>query len=249
MSDVTTLDVLLAQLRLPTIKTCFQSDTLLAEQENWSYTQYLTSLCDKELAARNQRRINRQIKESKLPPGKTLANFKFEDSNVNPAQINALADNPDWVKQANNLILFGPSGVGKTHLAAAIAYRLIEHGVKALYMSSATLVQMLQHAHQAYRLPAEITKLARFPLLVLDDIGYVKKDDAETSVLFELIAERYECQSLIITANQPFGQWDTIFPDSTIATAAVDRLVHHSTIINIEGESYRRTHPDNSTKT
>ena len=155
-------------------------------------------------------------------------------------QIEALSENPAWVRQANNLIIFGPSGVGKTHLASAIAHRLIEQGVRSLFTSTTALVQKLQLARQQYQLPQALARLARTPLLILDDIGYAKKNEMETSVLFELITDRYENASLVITANQPFGEWDSIFPDNMMAVAAIDRLVHHATIINITDESYRK---------
>lgn len=152
-----------------------------------------------------------------------------------------MADNPSWVKQANNLIIFGPSGVGKSHLASAIGYRLIERGTRVLFSSTTAMIQKLQEARKNHRLPEALAKLGRIPLLILDDIGYAKKDEQETSVLFELIAERYETSSLIITANQPFSEWDKIFPDNMMAVAAVDRLIHHGTILNINEQSYRRT--------
>jgi len=173
--------------------------------------------------------------------GKTLSSFDFKAAkSVNAAQITALAENTGWVKQAHNLIIFGPSGVGKSHLASGIAHRLIEQGIRALFTSTTTLVQKLQQARQAYRLPEAITKLANIPMLILDDIGYAKKDDSKTSVLFELIVDRYESTSLIITANQPFSEWDKIFPDNNMAVDAIDRLVHHATIINIQDNSYRK---------
>ena len=175
--------------------------------------------------------------------------FDFKrTTSVNATHITALVDNTSWVNNANNLVIFGPSGVGKTHLAGAIAYRLIEQGIRCSFYSTTSLVQILQQAKAAFRLPEALAKLSRIPLLILDDIGYVKKEDAETSVLFELIADRYENNSLIITANQPFEQWDTIFPDNMMAVAAVDRLVHHATIINIEGQSFRKANAKNKQK-
>lgn len=241
MPNVATLPLLLKQLGLPGMVTHWESHAAQAEQSRWSYPEYLASLSDQEVVLRRQKRIARHIKESKLLPGKTLSSFDFKAAkSVNAAQITALADNTNWVKQAHNLVIFGPSGVGKSHLVSGIAHRLVEQGVRALFMQTTTLVQKLQQARQAYRLPEAIAKLARIPLLILDDLGYVKKDDAETSVLFELIADRYESSSLIITANQPFGEWDQIFPDNNMAVAAIDRLVHHATIINIQGNSYRK---------
>ena len=241
MPNTATLPLLLKQLGLPCMYAHWQEESEIAMKNQWSYPEYLTALSDKEAASRKQKRIQRHIKESKLPPGKTLDAFDFAASkSINAAQITALADNTSWVKQANNLVIFGPSGVGKSHLAAAIAYRLIEQGIRALFTSTTALVQKLQQARNDYRLPDAIAKLARIPLLILDDMGYVKKGDAETSVLFELIADRYESNSLIITSNQPFSEWDQIFPDNVMAVAAIDRLVHHATIINIEDKSYRQ---------
>lgn len=142
-----------------------------------------------------------------------LIAFDFKATkSINAAQIQALAENNAWVKQANNLVIFGPSGVGKTHLACAIGYRMIEQGSRVLFISTTALVQRLQKAKSEYKLHDQILKLARFSLIILDDIGYVEKSEMETSVLFELIADRYETNSLIITSNQAFGEWDQIFP-------------------------------------
>lgn len=130
--------------------------------------------------------------------------------------------------------------MGKSHIAAAIGHAFIDQGMRCLFTPTTNLVQTLQLARKEYRLPDAMAKLDKYALLILDDIGYVKKDESETNVLFELIAHRYETGSLIITANQPFSEWDKIFPDSMMAVAAIDRLVHHATIINIQDESYRR---------
>ena len=195
--------------------------------------------------SRRQNRIQRRFKESGLPPGKTLDTFDFSAcQSINAAHITALANNLDWVQHANNLIIFGPSGVGKTHLASALGCRLIEKGLRVLFTATTTLVQKLQQARREYKLNDYLQKLARFSLLILDDIGYVKKDEAETSVLFELIAQRYERCSLLITSNQPFKDWDQIFPDNIMAIAAIDRLVHHATIIHITDDSFRRKQAD-----
>lgn len=251
MSSMESLPLLLKELSLPRVLAHWEEQAELAQKCDWTYPQYLSILSNLEVTNRRQNRIMRHIKASKLPPGKTLNAFDFKVlPSVNSAQIMALSENPDWVAQARNLVIFGPSGVGKTHLACAITYRLIEHGIRALFVKTTELVQKLQQAQSEFKLPALIAKLARIPVLVLDDIGYVKKDDAQTSVLFELIADRYESNSLIITSNQAFGDWDKIFPDNVMAVAAIDRLVHHATIINIESESYRkREHHELNNKT
>ena len=233
------LPLQLKELKLATFGKHWQDVETKARDSQWNYSAYLSQLCTMELESRQANRLIRRIKESKLPKGKTLSSFQFKDRAVKAEQINALAQADSWVKNANNLIIFGPSGVGKTHIASAIAYRQAELGTRVKFYLTSHLVQELQAAKAQFRLQHELNKLDKVPLLVLDDIGYIKKDEPETSVLFELICQRYETGSLIITANQPFSEWDKIFPDNMMAVAAIDRLVHHATVINIEGESYR----------
>lgn len=243
MPNAQTLPLLLKQLALPTMLDKWLTQEQLAQEKQWGYAEYLATLAELEVANRYQKRVERHTRESKLPPGKTLASFDFASTqSIDRKMIEALAENPSWVRDANNLVIFGPSGVGKSHLAAAIGYRLIEQGVRCYYTATTTLVQKLHEARKGYRLPEALARLAHFPLLILDDFGYVKKGDAETSVLFDLIADRYETKSLIITANQTFAEWGDIFPDTMMTVAAIDRLIHHATIINISEESYRRLH-------
>lgn len=241
MNNHATLPLLLKQLNLSAMYNQWEEVCKQAQEEKWDYAEYLTVLANRELASRQQKKIQRHLKESMLPLGKTLDTFDFKESpSIHAAQITGLANTLDWVQQAHNVMLFGPSGVGKTHMACAIGYRLVEKGVRVLFTPTTALVQKLQQARREYQLNDYLNKLTRFSLLILDDIGYVKKDEAETSVLFELIAQRYETHSLMITSNQPFKEWDQIFPDNIMAVAAIDRLVHHSTIINITDDSYRR---------
>lgn len=234
------LPLQLKGLKLSSFNTNWQDSSETATKNNWGYGKYLSHLCDLEINKREQNRLVRRIKESSLPPNKTLSSFNFKSNkSINAAQINALAESDSWVKQANNVIIFGPSGVGKTHIASAIGYRQIELGNKVKFFQTSHLVQQLQQSKAQFRLKELLVKLDRIPLIILDDIGHVKKNEHESSVLFELICQRYETGSLIITANQPFSKWDSIFPDSMMAVASVDRLVHHATIVNIDGESYR----------
>lgn len=151
-----------------------------------------------------------------------------------------LTQDTTWLERAENCLIFGPSGTGKTHLAAALGRCVIEQGKRVRFLSASTLVQLLQQAKLQLMLPNALAKLDRFDLLIIDDLGYVKKSEAETSVLFELIAHRYERKSLLITANQPFSQWDEVFADAMMTVAAVDRLVHHALIVEIQADSFRR---------
>lgn len=151
-----------------------------------------------------------------------------------------MSSDPSWVKRAENLLFFGPSGTGKTHLAVAICNGLIEQGVRVRYYQAIVLVQELQRARDDLRLEKLFARLDKYSVLILDDLGYVRKSEAETHVLFELIAHRYESKSMIITANHPFSDWDQIFTDTMVTVAAIDRLVHHAIIIEIQAESFRK---------
>jgi len=198
-------------------------------------------LCEHEIADRETRRIARRLAEACLPRGKTFATFDFAAvPTLRKAQLEALGNGDAWLDQGANVLCFGPSGTGKSHAAAAIGHALVEDGRRVLFTRSTDLVQKLQAARRDLALPAMLTRLDRFDCLVLDDIGYASKDQAETSVLFELIAERYERRSLIVTCNQPFSDWNQLFPNAAMTVAAIDRLVHHATILEFNTESYRR---------
>jgi DNA replication protein DnaC len=211
-------------------------------QQNWSYGQFLLELCQLEAQRREQLRLQRSLSEAQLPAAKSFTNFDFAHCpDLNPAPLMQLAADTTWLAQAHNCIFLGPSGVGKTHLAAGLARRCIELGKRAKFFAATALVQQLQDAKLQLQLHSLLKRLDRYDLLVLDDLGYVKKNEAETSVLFELIAHRYERKSLLITANQPFSQWDQIFCDSMMTVAAIDRLVHHGVIIDVQAPSYRKS--------
>jgi len=239
--DAARLGVMLNELRLPTIKTVWTRFAERADKEGWPAARFLAAIAEHELAERDRRRIERHLADARLPPGKTLDGFDFEAvPMVSKAQVMALAAGDAWLAKGANLLLFGPPGGGKSHLAAGIGFAFVENGWRVFFARTTDLVQRLQVARRELGLEAAIAKLDRFDLLVLDDLAYVTKDQAETSVLFELISARYERRSMLITANQPFGDWNRVFPDPAMTLAAVDRLVHHATIIEMNVESYRR---------
>jgi DNA replication protein DnaC len=240
-ADTARLPLLLNELRLPAISRLWQDIAARADKEGWPAARFLSVLAELEIAERAKRRIERHLVESRLPPGKTLDSFDFNTvPMLSKAHVMALASGDIWLAKGANILLFGPPGSGKSHVAAALGRALVENGYRVLFVRTTDLVQRLQVERQAMQLAAAIAKLDRFHLLVLDDIAYVTKDQAETSVLFELIAARYERRSLMITANQPFGDWNKVFQDPAMTVAAIDRLVHHATIFEMNVESYRR---------
>jgi DNA replication protein DnaC len=240
-ADAARLPLMLAELRLPTMKRLWSELAEQSNREGWPAERFLGVLLEQEVNERETRRLARARIDSHLPPDKSLASLDFDAvPAVSKAHVTALAEADGWIAQGHNLLAFGPPGVGKTHLIAGIGHALLDRGYKVLFVRTSDLVQRLQAARRDLRLPGELAKLDRFDLIILDDLRYARRDQAETSVLFELIAERYERKSVAITANAPFSAWDEVFPDKAMTIAAVDRLVHHATILEMNVDSYRR---------
>jgi len=230
----------LKALRLPSMARSWQVLATEAAEHAWTHERFLGALCELELVDRTNRRLAARLLAAKLPPGKRLDSFEFGlVPGLSRPRVEALCRG-DWVRAQGNCLLFGGSGSGKSHIAAAIGYGLIEAGHSVLFIRTTDLVQRLQAARRDLALPALLAKLDRIDCLILDDLGYVRKDQSETSILFEIIAERYEHRSLIITCDRPFADWETIFTDRIMTVAAIDRLVHHATILELGSESYRK---------
>ena len=196
--------LMLTELRLPTIKRLWAELAAQSNREGWPAERLLHTLLGYEMAQRETRRLARARADSQLPPGKSLAEFDFAAVlAISKAHVMALAEADSWISQGHNLLAFGPPGTGKTHLLAGIGHALIDRGLKVLFMRTSELVQRLQAARRDLRLPAELAKLDRFDLIILDDFSYARRDQAETSVLFELIAERYERKSVSVRPSHP----------------------------------------------
>lgn len=238
--SASSLPLLLRAMHLPTIAREHDDAIRRAEAENWGYARFLSWLFEAEANDRLQRKIQRQLKESNLPPGKTLESLddkKLPDKIRR--QLPTLLES-DFVRRGDNLLCFGLAGRGKTHLVAAIAREWIcRHQLQVLFVPAFRLVTQLLAAKRDLKLPQAIARLQRFDAVIIDDIGYVQQSREEMEVLFHFLAERYEKKSVVITSNLVFSQWDQIFKDPMTTMAAVDRLVHHSTILEFTGESVR----------
>lgn len=227
------LALMLRTLKLPTFAAMYEQVALRADREGWTLGQSLQHLCELEIEERRLRKIERILKASELPPDKTLATL---DAKRWPTkvqrQIPALCTG-DFLDRAENVLVFGLPGRGKTHLCAALGYELARRGRPVLFTSTAMLVQRLLRAKRELVLERELDRLDAFDAVILDDIGYVQQERDEMEVLFTFFAARYERKSVIITSNLVFSQWDRIFKDPMTTAAAIDRLVHHSVILEL----------------
>lgn len=229
----------LRELHLPTFRECFEEVAGRAQQETLSYEQYLLELCQRECEVRRANRIERLLRQSKLPLEKSLENFDMKRLPVKVArQVRSLLDG-GFVDRTENLLAFGKSGSGKTHLLCAIAQELVRSGRKAYFSSCSLLVQELLIAKRDLKLSRVLKRLSGFEVLMIDDIGYVQQSREEMEVLFTLLAERYERGTVMLTSNLPFSKWEGIFKDPMTTAAAIDRLVHHSVILELNIPSYR----------
>src|SRR5450756_2789028 len=198
--DSARLTLMLNDLRLPAIKQDWPSFAERSDKESWPASRFLATLAEYEIAERHRRRLARHLAEAQLLPGKTLDSFDFDVvPMISKAHVLAICAGDSWIGQGANLLLIGGPGGGKTHLASAIGLALVENGFRVLFARTSDLVQRLQVARRELALDAAIHRLDRFHLLILDDLAYVSKDQAETSVLFELISARYEHRSMLLS--------------------------------------------------
>lgn len=236
MSQLERLQQHFRTLRMPTAVDVVGDLLTTATRENWPLEKFLAELLEQELDGRHQRRIERLQKSSHLPAGKTLASFDQEHLPLRLRRQMAQLCTGEFVDRAENLLVFGLPGRGKTHFAAAVGHQLIQTGRSVLFTPTYSLVDDLLRAKRDLLLEQELRHLDCFDVLILDDIGYVQQSRDEMEVLFTLLAERYERRSVIITSNLVFSQWDQIFKDPMTTAAAIDRVVHHSIIVEFGKE-------------
>ncbi len=229
----------LKELRLPTIRAEFEESARRAQSESLSYEQYLAELVCRERDERQANRITRLLRQSKIPAEKSLAGFKLTRLPRKVSRQMKTLLGGDFLDRAENVLVFGKSGSGKTHLLCAIGQELIRQGRTVLFSTCSLLVQELLIAKRDLKLSRVIKRLSKCDALIIDDIGYVQQSREEMEVLFTLLAERYERGSVLLTSNLPFSKWEQIFKDPMTTAAAIDRLVHHSAILELNVGSYR----------
>lgn len=229
----------LKELHLPTIRQCYKDQTERAINESLSYEEYLLELLDQEIEVRIQKRIERLLKASRLPLEKTMDSFNRKRlPRKLDMQLGVLLEG-SFLEEKENVLAFGNPGSGKTHLLCAIAHELVLQGRRVLFKTCSILVQELLIAKRDLRLSKVLKQLSKYELLLIDDIGYVQQSREEMEVLFTLLADRYERGSIMLTSNLPFSKWEQIFKDPMTTAAAIDRLVHHSVILELNLPSYR----------
>jgi DNA replication protein DnaC len=242
------LGFLLKQLHLPAIRNNWGTINELAMKESLSYKEFLIELLEKEYEERQNSRVNRLLRESKLPLEKGFINFERQRLPIKVNhQVNALIEG-SFLDRYENLLVFGNPGSGKTHLLCAIGQELVRKGKRVLLCTCSLLVQDLLVAKKELSLSKKLKKLSKYDALIIDDIGYVQQNREEMEVLFTLFSDRYERGSVMLSSNLPFSKWEKIFKDPMVAAAVIDRLVHHSVIIELNLESYRMKHALRSQK-
>lgn len=243
------LEDYLNTLHLTTIRKRYRDIMSMSRRESLSYEEFLHELLREEAEARRNRRCERLLKASKIPVDKNMDNFEIKRLPIKAAQQTKTLLTGAFADHAENVLIFGNPGSGKTHLLCAIGQEIIKKGRSVLFTNCSMLVQELLRAKRNLNLPGILNKLSKFDALIIDEIGYVQQDREEMEVLFTLMAERYERGSIMLSSNFPFSKWEKIFKDPMVTAAAIDRLVHHSVIVELNLESYRISHAKKRRKT
>jgi len=230
----------LKELRLPTVRQCYEDTARRAERETLSYEQYLLEVISRECEQRRKARVERLLNESELPLEKSLPNFDMKRLPAKAARQLRTLLGGDFLDRKENVLVFGNPGSGKSHVLTALAQELVVAGERKMrFTKCALLIQDLLAAKRDLRLSKEIKRLSRYEGLIIDDLGYIQQSRDDMDVVFTLLAERYERSSVLMTSNLPFSKWEGIFKDAMMTAAAIDRLVHHSVIIELNIPSYR----------
>src|SRR5215216_5817425 len=231
-------------LKAPSLAAAVERLAERARAEGWSHEEFLAACLEREVASRQDHGGENRIRAARFPARKSLEDFDFDHQRSLKRDVIAHLGTLDFVEARDNVVFLGPPGTGKTHLATGIAIRACQAGHRVLFATAAEWVDRLAEHHTTGRLQDELRRLGRYPLLVVDEVGYIPFEHQAANLFFQLVSSRYERASLIVTSNKEFGRWGEVFGDDTVAAAMIDRLVHHADVIALKGDSYRLKNHD-----
>jgi DNA replication protein DnaC len=226
-------------LKIPTIGRCWEELAEQARAENWSHEEYLAALLQRQSADRESAGNTMRIRTAHFPQVKTLEDFNLDHLPSLRRDVLAHLATGMFVPKAENVILLGPPGIGKTHLAIGLGVKAAHAGYSVLFDTASNWIARLSAAHHAGQLEVELKKIRRYKLIIVDEVGYIPFDHDAANLFFQLVASRYELGSILVTSNLPFGRWGETFSDDVVAAAMIDRLVHHAEVLTLTGDSYR----------
>jgi DNA replication protein DnaC len=215
-----------------------------ARKDNWTHEEFLAACLEREVASRQTHGGEQRVRAARFPAHKTLEDFDFDHQRSIRREVVAHLGALDFVAAKENVVFLGPPGTGKSHLAVALGVRACQAGSRVAFATAAEWVTRLGDAHAAGRLHDELQRLQRYPLLCIDEVGYIPFDRQAANLFFQFVSSRYERASVLVTSNKPFGRWGEVFGDPTVAAAMIDRLVHHAEVITLKGDSYRLKNRD-----
>jgi DNA replication protein DnaC len=226
-------------LKAPTLRESVPRLADRARAEGWTHEEFLAACLQREVAARESHGGEGRIRTARFPARKALEEFDFDHARGLRREVIAHLGTLDFITARDNVVFLGPPGTGKTHLAIGLGIRACQAGHRVLFATASQWVDRLAAAHHTATLQHELIRLGRYPLLVVDEVGYIPFEPEAANLFFQLVSNRYERASLIVTSNKPFGRWGEVFGDDIVAAAMIDRLVHHAEVVALKGDSYR----------